>query len=130
LFAVESTDTDHFLVGVGGRVVSTKSTGSTLASGFSSDTWDFVEATAQDGQGPEYMVIPPEPYILTPDEVTVRPPLMVTPELIVAPLDAVTALVTVSVLWMMTGPAAVRPWIFVLPFPMTRLPLLTLMLPD
>lgn len=65
LFAVESTDTDHFLVGVGGSVVSTKSTGSTLASGFSSDTWDFVEATAQDGQGPVFMVNganPPQAY--------------------------------------------------------------------
>ena len=89
-----------------------------------------VGTVVGDAEGPEYMVIPPEPYILTPDEATVRPPLMVTPELIVAPLDAVTAPATVSVLWMLTEPAAVRLWIFVLPFPMIRLPLLTLMLPD
>ena len=65
LFAVESTDTDHFLVGIGGKVVSTKSTGSTLADGFSSDTWDFAEATDQDGQGPVFMVNgtnPPQAY--------------------------------------------------------------------
>jgi len=89
-----------------------------------------VGAVVGDAEGPEYMVSPPEPYTLTPDEATVRPPLMVMPELIVAPLDADTAPKTVRVLWMLTEPAAVRPWTLVLPFPTMRLPLLTLMLPD
>ena len=65
VFAVESTTTDHFLVAAGGALASTEGSGSTLADGFSSDTWDFAEATDQDGQGPVFMVNgtnPPQAY--------------------------------------------------------------------
>jgi hypothetical protein len=66
---------------------------------------------------------------LSPDEVTVRPPLMVTPPVRVAPLDAVSAPPTESVLNNVATPFAVIPCIFVLPATV-RPPLLTFTLPD
>lgn len=57
LFAVESTGTDHFITSAGHSLYASNQSPMTtpIGSGFSSDTWSFVEATAQDGQGPVFL---------------------------------------------------------------------------